>query len=224
MQSLTNQKSNRIVSRATAWWLMLALAVGCRERVAVEPADSTPVASARVDNSPSEPFDANLDLLLERIGDRLGLMPAVARYKWEHDRPIEDPERERSLIERFVNDAQTRGIDADWSRCVIVAQIAAARRVQQDCFERWRASAPEPGDPVLDLQTELRPRIERVTTELMEILVRLESHRTSAAFREVFPARTDALVTREAISDEVRQLAISPWIERGDRADSDGKP
>ncbi len=220
MQSLTNQKSNRIASRTTAWWLMLALTVGCRERASVEPVVTPPVVSAPTDDSPIEPFDADLNLLLERLRDRLSLMPAVARYKWEHDRPIEDPERERSLIDRFVGDAQTRGLDANWSRRVIVAQIAAARRVQQDCFERWQFSGPDDGDPVLDLQTALRPRIEQVTTELIEILVRLEPHRRSAPFREVFPARADSLINGEDLSDEVRQLAISPWSEGGKRTDS----
>jgi len=227
MQSLTNQKTNRITGRTTACWLVVALFVGCRKQAAVEPnisrpVASPPIASALIDSSPIEPFDADLNLLLERLRDRLSLMPDVARYKWEHDRPIEDPEREESLIDHFVREAQARGLDADWSRHVIVAQITAARRVQQDCFERWRLSAPDESDPVLDLQTKLRPRIEQVTNQLLEILVRLEPHRKLAAFREVFPSRNDVLSTRKEISNEVWHLAISPWSEHRERTDSDG--
>ena len=151
-------------------------------------------------------------------------MPAVARYKWAHKLPIEDTERERSLVERFVNDAQARGLDADWSRRVIVAQIAAARRVQQDCLEEWESSPPGKNEPILDLQTELRPRIERVTAELIEILVRLEPHRKSAEFRRAFPSRTDSLITRDAVTDQIRHLAISPWSERGNRTASQREP
>ena len=229
MLSLTNQKSNRITSRATVWWLMLMLAVGCRKQAAVEPdvtppVASSPIAIAPAEDSPIKPFDADLDLLVECLGDRLSLMPAVARYKWEHNLPIEDPARERSLIDRFVAEAQARGLDADWSRRVIAAQIAAARRVQEDCFENWQTSAPDEGDPVRDLQTELRPRIEQSTIQLIEILMRLEPHRKSAAFREIFPSRTDSMVTREAISDKVRHLAITPWLESENRIDLPRKP
>ena len=132
----------------------------------------------------------------------------------EHGLPIEDVERERSLINRFVDDARTHGLNEDWSRRVIVAQIAAARRVQQDCFERWKSSPPDNSEPILDLQTELRPQIERLTAELIESLVRLEPHRNTAEFRGAFPSRTNSLITREAVSDEIRHLAIAPWSER----------
>ena len=229
MQSLTNQKSNRTASRVTTWWMVFALAAGCLERVAVEPVAVEPVSNVAPSSPPTspskvEPFDSDLDLLLERLRDRLSLMPAVARYKWAHGLPIEDAARERSLADRFVTESQSRGLDADWSRRVIVAQITAARRVQQDCFESWRSSPPDESDPILDLQTDLRPRIERVTAELIEILVRLEPHRPTAAFRAAFPARTDSLITRQAVSDEVRHLAIAPWSERVHRTDSIREP
>ena len=222
MQSLTNQKLNRIASRTTTWLMALVLAVGCRERVAVEQVSSHAPSFAPLSPSQIEPFDADLDRLLACIRHRLSLMPAVARYKWEHELPIEDIERERSLINRFVDDARTHGLDTDWSRRVIVAQITAARLVQQDCFERWKSSPPDKSEPILDLQTELRPRIERLTTELIESLIRLEPYRTTAEFRRAFPSRTDSLITREAVSDEIRHWAIAPWSERGERVDSDG--
>lgn len=224
MQSLTNQKTNRIASRVTSLWMVLALAVGCRERVAVEPVASSTLSSAPTSPSQVELFDSDLDLLLEHLRDRLSLMPAVARYKWTHDLPIEDSARERSLVDRFVTEAQSRGLDAEWSRRVIVAQITAARRVQQDCFERWQSSPTDKREPILDLQTELRPRIERVTAELIEILVRLEPHRKMAEFRAAFPTRSDSLITREAVSDEIRHLAISPWSERELQTDSEREP
>ena len=98
------------------------------------------------------------------------------------------------------------------------------RRVQQDCFEHWKSSPPGKNEPILDLQTELRPRIERVTAELIEILVRLEPYRQTAEFRAAFPSQTDSLITREAISDEVRHLAISPWSEHEIQTDSERQP
>ena len=121
MQSLTNQKSNRIASRATTWLMALVLAVGCRERVAVEQVSSHAPSFAPLSPSQIEPFDADLDRLLACIRNRLSLMPAVARYKWEHELPIEDIERERSLINRFVDDARTHGLNTNWPRRVIVA-------------------------------------------------------------------------------------------------------
>ena len=206
MQSLTNQKLNCIAGRVAVSLMVLALAAGCRERVAVEP------------------FDADLDLLFERLHDRLKLMPEVARYKWAHDLPIEDPERERLLVERFVAEAKSRGLDAEWSRHVIVAQITAARRVQQDCFGEWKSSPPDKNEPIRDLQTELRPCIEQLTAELIESLVRLEPHRQTAEFRTVFPSRSDSLITRGAVSEPVRRLAVAPWLETEIRSNSKRLP
>ena len=221
MQSLTNQKSNRIASRVTTWLIVLALAVGCRERATVDSVTSPTGSYLPTTPSQTESFDADLDLLFERLCDRLNLMPDVARYKWAHDLPIEVPERERLLIDRFVDDARTHGLEADWSRRVIVAQITAARRVQENSFKRWKSSPPDESEQILDLQTNLRPRIEQLTADLIEILVRLEPHRQTAEFLAAFSSRTDSLTTHDAVSDEVQHLAIAPWLERESRTDSE---
>ena len=213
MQSLTNQKTNHIARQVTWLLVMLLLPMGCRERSSID-------RIATRTSSHVHSFDTDLDLLIGRLRSRLLLMPAVARYKWSHKLPVEDPDRERLLIDRFVLAAQTRGLDADWSRSVIVAQITAARRVQQDCFDRWKSTSPAEDEKILDLQTELRPRIEQLTTELIEILARLEPHRKTAEFRTAFPSRTDSLITRDAVSDEVRQLAIAPWKDGGEKPGS----
>jgi chorismate mutase-like protein len=130
------------------------------------------------------------------ITRRLALMPAVARWKWEHGMPIEDPVREVELIAAFRQKAESRGIDPEFAEQVIVAQIDAAKLIQRECFRRWETSPPEHGSIVLDLANELRPRLDRLTDDLLDVL----------AERPVIGTEP-----MEGLSAPLRR-ALSPWL------------
>lgn len=119
--------------------------------------------------SPKAKTDTSrLDTVVAR---RLAIMPAVARWKWEHKLPIEDRDREAKLIADFVHRAEARGHDPAAARQLIEDQIDAAKAIQRDCFRRWNENPPQPDSLVLDLATQLRPRIDELTNQLLDAVV-----------------------------------------------------
>lgn len=94
------------------------------------------------------PRDA-LDHVVDLTARRLALMPAVAAYKRAHGLPIEDPARERRVLDAAERRAGEAGLDPGALRESFALQIELAKRIQ---------SVQRTG-PDLDLETELRPAL-----------------------------------------------------------------
>jgi cyclohexadienyl dehydratase len=110
---------------------------------------------------------APLDHLVDLLGRRLELMPAVAAWKRARSLPLEDPEREAVVILRSTAAAVARGLDAASVERLFRLQIELAKSVQA------RAGGPAP-ELELDLDIELRPAILRLGDRIVEALARLE--------------------------------------------------
>jgi hypothetical protein len=91
-------------------------------------------------------------------------MPAVARWKRERGRPLDDPEREARVLARVRLAAERSGLDPLSTEHLFRAQIELAKRVQA------RASDAA---PALDLETELRPALARLGDRIVESLARV---------------------------------------------------
>ncbi|MGE0383264.1 MAG: gamma subclass chorismate mutase AroQ [Gammaproteobacteria bacterium] len=163
---------------------------------------------ARVPPAPAAADLARIDRLLALVDARLALAPEVARAKWVAGAPIDDPDRERLLLERTLGQARAAGLDGGLAADFLQAQIDASKAVQRDLFERWRRRPPAPG-PVPDLQHEVRPRLDTITRDMI------------GALREVAPldaGRVIARRARAAIADETggtaRAIAIAPLVPR----------
>ncbi|RYG03629.1 MAG: hypothetical protein EON94_03610, partial [Caulobacteraceae bacterium] len=63
----------------------------------------------------------------------------VARTKWNSGAAIDDPVRERELLQDLVVDGEKLGLDVGRVRVFFDAQFAAARRLQTDLHAEWRA-------------------------------------------------------------------------------------
>jgi chorismate mutase len=107
--------------------------------------------------------EAARSLLIER----LALMEQVAAYKWENDRPIDDPVREANVLKTTLARAQAAGLDPAVARRFIVAQMEAAKTVQRHYFTLWQGETVERSDGAADLVTELRPRIGALSADLL---------------------------------------------------------
>jgi chorismate mutase len=112
------------------------------------------------------PSDA-IARLKDAIAARLLLADDVARYKWNRDQPVEDPEREVAVLERTTAQAVALGIPEAYARRVVAAQIAASRARQQVLINRWRAAKHTPFADVPDLAVVQRPAIDRATAVLL---------------------------------------------------------
>lgn len=114
-------------------------------------------------------------VLIARVLSRLELMHDVARWKWNTQKPIDDPEREAALLARIVVQAANRGIDAEVARRFFEDQFAAAKIIQRADFEQWTQENHGPFENVPDLATVQRPRIDAATEELLEALAALHA-------------------------------------------------
>jgi chorismate mutase-like protein len=124
------------------------------------------------------PLD-QVDHLIDLIGRRLELMPAVAAWKHARGEPLEDPERERLVVLRSTEAAAARGLDPESVERLFRLQIELAKAVQA----RNRGGT-ESG---LDLERELRPAILRLGDRIVEALAGVETPVT------IDPARLDVL-------------------------------
>lgn len=88
--------------------------------------------------------------LVDLLGRRLSLMPAVAAYKRAHGLPIDDPQREALVLQKAVDDAAEAGLEPDSVRALFAEQITLAKAVQQR----------DPGAEAIDLDRVLRPALD----------------------------------------------------------------
>lgn len=132
------------------------------------------------------------------VARRLALMPAVARWKWERRLPIEDHARELEVIHGFVQQAHQRGLDQQEAQTIIVAQLEAAKMVQQECFDRWNRSPPPRDSQLLDLGGDLRPHIDRLNRELLDVV----------------SSKSTLELTDIATLPPATQRALAPWGKR----------
>jgi cyclohexadienyl dehydratase len=95
--------------------------------------------------------------VLDLVDERLGLMRDVAAHKWRNGLPIEDVEREATVIGNAAETALRHGIEVSRTRELFRAQISAAKEIQRYWFERW--ALDEPPAPAPDLNGVIRPRL-----------------------------------------------------------------
>jgi chorismate mutase-like protein len=104
------------------------------------------------------------------IAARLLLMDDVARYKWNHELAIADPEREAALLDRATAEAVAIGLPEAYARRVLAAQIDASRALQTELVTTWRQRQQPVFVAVPDLAGVQRPAIDAATLRLLEAL------------------------------------------------------
>jgi chorismate mutase len=151
---------------------------------------------------------ADLDRLLRLMEQRLALMHDVARWKWNKELPITDPNRERELLQSVIERGRGKGLDPDLVRSFFAAQMEAARLVQQADFERWKANKQEPFADTTSLAV-LRQRIDHLNRELIDALAELRPWLSGQTVQQALPQRAEEIVTGNGLAD-VRETAIAP--------------
>jgi cyclohexadienyl dehydratase len=107
---------------------------------------------------------------LQLLDQRLALMPAVAAWKWDHHAPVADPPREQAVILAAAKLTSPLGLSAAAVKRLFALQVRLARDEESDLHRHWRASGYDFSGRVPDLNLELRPRLDRLTRELVRAL------------------------------------------------------
>ncbi|MGC4028007.1 MAG: gamma subclass chorismate mutase AroQ [Steroidobacteraceae bacterium] len=158
-----------------AWWI----AAGATQRAAIDAALARALRresySRRLQRWVAAPWaqaSSDIPLQLALLADeRLAVVVEVARWKWNHEAPIEDLPRERLLLDRLRSAAAARESPVAVEG-YFAAQIDAAKQLQRDLFTRWRAAGAGKFSQVQDLDGVLRPRIDELNERMLALLVR----------------------------------------------------
>ncbi|WP_293027200.1 chorismate mutase [Pandoraea sp.] len=154
------------------------------------------------------PVDPALDPLLHAVIERLRVGDEVARAKWQSHKPVEDTAREQTLLAEVERLAPAHGVKPAQARKFFENQIAASKLIQSVLLDRWRRGGPPPG-PAPDLVKDLRPRLDRLTVNLLDGLAQAEPiialPRPACAARLIRAAREQA---HQAHLDKLHRAAL----------------
>ena len=141
--------------------------------------------------------DSDVDALAALIDLRFAFMPAVAAAKRAAGRPIDDPAQEARVLAAVEDWARPAGLAPEPVATLFHELIRAARAVQERFVRR-----PWPVD-ALDLDTEARPALARVSHEIVQRAAAVAQEHLildeSAVAEQLDPSWSDA-PTRAAIA------------------------
>lgn len=152
--------------------------------------------------SAATPSQTEFSLLLTHIEHRLDLAGSVAQHKWDHQLPVEAPERETQVITRVRQQAANHGLGPDRAAAFFSDQIEANKLIQYALLDRWTLLGQRPPTEPLDLIDQLRPRLDKLQATLLFELGRFDQHPPADCARKL----ADALISHT--NDPLRHLAM----------------
>ncbi|KOG29071.1 chorismate mutase [Streptomyces resistomycificus] len=142
--------------------------------------------------------------LTDLFAERLLLADKVAAAKYGTDKPIDDPERERQILDDVSARAVALGLDPEAVSAVFRDQIEANKLVQRGLYARWDAHPEQRPTERPDLVKEVRPQLDRITTQ---VLAELRETSALRAGRSCAPRLTVA-AARSAYGHELDLLHL----------------
>jgi chorismate mutase len=115
----------------------------------------------------ASPVSAPLQPLTEVSAERVLVADKVAAAKFGTTLPIDDPAREKQLLDTVARKSTDLGIPPEISVRIFRDQIEANKIVQRGLIARWTAHPDEAPTERPDLQKEVRPILDRITDRLL---------------------------------------------------------
>ncbi|WP_435153935.1 gamma subclass chorismate mutase AroQ [Amycolatopsis sacchari] len=133
--------------------------------------------------------------LVGLAAERILLADKVAAAKFGTSSPIDDPARERQVLDQAASLAGAAGLDVPDTVEFFRAQIEMNKVVQRGLYEKWTQHPELAPTERPDLATEVRPQLDRITVAFIDHLG------ATAVLRRPTPRCTIALVVAEAKTD-----------------------
>ncbi len=153
-----------------------------------------------------------LKQLLLLIDQRLAVAPLVARAKWNSGAPIDDPAREKTILDAVSQQAAEAGIDPAFARKFFQAQFDAGKLIQRDLHAQWRVAKQPPFADVPDLGRDVRPVLDRLTPQIIAALRAAYPLLGQAGTNEFMEMQGRELVRGDA-DGAARRLALLPLLD-----------
>ncbi|CBG72917.1 chorismate mutase [Streptomyces sp. LBUM 1478] len=160
----------------------LSVCLSAGSASALAPPGASPVAAESPSTPPrTAPGARSLTALTDLFAERLLVADKVAAAKYGTATPIDDPVREKAILDDVAARAVGLGLDPDAVTAVFRDQIEANKLVQRGLYARWDAHPEERPTERPDLVKEVRPVLDRITTRLLSALQETESLRAGAS-------------------------------------------
>jgi chorismate mutase len=168
-----------------------------------------------LDNQSQPPATDTGQELSQLIGARLSIMQEIAKYKWNNNAPIEDPDREQTLLDSVGKQAEAEGLQPQWAQHFFRLQIEAAKLAQYQLFQDWRRTQHPAFSEAPDLAKVARPRLDALTPRLLKSL---KSHwkNIAAGSMSMDDVRPRSIEQRFPLAIGV---AVLPFMDGSARAD-----
>ncbi|CAL8093067.1 unnamed protein product [Orchesella dallaii] len=119
----------------------------------------------------------NLQKMVNFITERLKLADKVAVNKWDNNLPVEDVPREQIILDNMVRQAENGNVDPRWAHQFFRDQIEANKDIQFELIRIWQLQGRRPDGPPVDLTNEVRPQIDIINAELIQLAKKTEYER-----------------------------------------------
>ena len=148
-------------------------------------------------------FPWGVESLRALVDARLLLATDVAQYKWNHHLPVEDLPREAQVIASLGQRAHALDVPQAWAEAFFRAQIEASKTAQNELFQGWHQLRRGDFPAAPDLATVTRPKLDRLTDELLRAIaenwsVLADPERRGDVARALRPMQAEALSARAA--------------------------
>ncbi|MGW9430674.1 chorismate mutase [Streptomyces decoyicus] len=217
MQLITSIRSALTAGAAAA--VLLTGAGGAVAAPAAVPAKAaTPSAKATAPSAkvtaPLAAAPAPAHSAYDRLGplaglsaERLATGDLVAAAKWGTGGPIDDPAREREVLDAVADQARRLGADPAATVRIFRDQIEAGKVVQRGLHRRWHADPAQAPTTRPDLN-EVRKEINRINGELVRAIAR-SPHARSAPYCAPLLTVAAARVRHERHLDGLHTVALA---------------
>jgi chorismate mutase len=158
------------------------------------------------------PEQAALKQLLILVDQRLAVAPLVAKAKWNSGAPIDDPAREKLILDAVSTQAMEAGIDVKFARELFQSQFDAGKLIQQKLHEQWRLAGQPHFADAPDLGRDVRPVLDRLSPQILATLHTVYPILHQAGVNEFIEAQGKQLI-RGDVGGAVRNLALRPLLD-----------
>ena len=155
-----------------------------------------------------------IDSLLGLIDQRLAIAAEVAKSKWNSGGAVDDPEREKQLLEAISVQAKAMAAnDLTFISNFFQNQFDAGKIIQTRLLMHWLASYPDDYkfNDAPDLMKDIRPKLERLNPELISALLEVQPLLNQAAMRSYLSTRAGQII-RNDVNGEARRTALTTLL------------
>ena len=134
---------------------------------------------SRIGTASAQSAIERLQPLVEISARRLAIAEQVALAKWDSHAAAEDQRREAQVVMSAVKDGELKGLDGKFVANSFRAQIEANKLVQYSLLAQWHRSGIAPAHKPIDLDTAIRPKLDRLQLELIAELAEIRDIQAS---------------------------------------------